>query len=207
MAGRVSDGAAARETALPLAAPQPQATAEEKPTTPLVGRGLAALANQKGGALQIRLDPPSLGDLRIAMTVVNGKVSAELTTSTGQAHALLSADLTALRQALEAQGLSVERLSIQHAPQEQNQQHLPTARAEATPAQGATAQQPGSSQQQSFHGDANGNDRNQQQRHDASHGQSRGRSSQGGDGNERDPGSKSRRRASFARVFAASNLP
>lgn len=189
------------------AVPDAGADGSEAPTTKLVARGLSALVGQKGGSMQIRLDPPSLGDLRITMTVVNGVVNAELKTAHGQAHALLAADLTSLRQALEAQGLTVERLSIQHQPQPSPSPST-AHRAEHAPA----AQQPapsGQPHQQGSSGDPSSQqDRQQdrQQRHDASHGQSRGRSD--GDGRERDGGSgQRRRRASFATVFATSDLP
>jgi hypothetical protein len=145
------------------------------------------------------------------MTVVNGRVSAELTTSNPQAHALLSADLTALRQALEAQGLSVDRLAIQNGPNggaSSAHQQTNTGRpdlqqgtaASAAPSQSSSHSQQ-QSQQQGTHSDQGSQERGQQQRHDAGHGQSRGRSSEDGqrDGNA---GNRSRRRASFANVFA-----
>jgi flagellar hook-length control protein FliK len=193
-------------TAAPSDSAQPT-TKDEQPTTPLVTRGLAALAKQRGGTLAMRLDPPGLGDLRITMTVVNGRVSAELVTSNSQAHALLSSDLTSLRQSLEAQGLAVDRLSIQSAPLQSNgvaHRHdgsLPSPGSGAQPAPNAPSQP---QQQGNSDGQDRGSDRQQQQRHDAGHGQSRGRSSDSG---ERDSGSRSRRRANFARVFNSTTLP
>ena len=176
----------------------------ERPTTPLVGRGLAALANQKGGSLAIRLDPPSLGDLRITMTVVNGRVSADLLTSNADAHALLSADLASLRQALEAQGLSVDRLSIQSAPPQSP--HAALRHDAQSGAAAASAQTSGQQPQQQQGSGADGQDRSshdRHQHHDAGHGQSRGRFAGQGESGERDGRQGSRRRASFARVFQA----
>ncbi|MBL9119782.1 MAG: flagellar hook-length control protein FliK [Phycisphaerae bacterium] len=203
---RTAEPAAAGEK---LHLPTPtSSTTEEAPTTPLVSRGLAALANQRGGALAIRLDPPSLGDLRITMTVVNGRVTAELLTSNPQAHALLRSDLASLRQALEAQGLAVDRLSIQSAPT-----HPSAAGRGDAPASHASHAQPASqaSQQQGSQDSDSGHSQDRgQQRHDAGQGQSRGRSShfsgQSGESGERN-GSRSRRHATFARVFASSTLP
>ncbi len=196
------------------ALPSPQSNGEEAESAApkLVARGLAALASQKGGSMQMRLDPPSLGDLRIQMTVVNGAVSAELRPSSAQAHALLAADLASLRQALEAQGLSVERLSVQ-APTHQGQGGSAQTghgltRGEHTSAGQAAAQQAQPGQQSSSNGQQeSGSDRQQRSggNHDAGHGQSRGRSDSG-QRDERDPGSRSRRRASFASVFALRDM-
>ena len=195
------------------ARPNPQASADdaEGKTPKLVARGLAALASQKGGAMQIRLDPPSLGDLRIQMTVINGAVSAELRPSSAQAHTLLAADLASLRQALEAQGLSVERLSVQSPAQPGNgpsslgqgfgrgeQAHAGHAAAQAGQQAGGhtgNGQQDGQGDRQQRSGTG----------HDAGQGQSRGRSDSGGR-DERDTGSRSRRRASFASVFSLRDI-
>lgn len=87
----------------------------EAAPAPLVARGLAAIAAQKGGTLQMRLDPPSLGDVRITMSIRHGVVVADITVAQANAHALLAADLGSLHAALERQGLVVDRLSL-HAP-------------------------------------------------------------------------------------------
>jgi flagellar hook-length control protein FliK len=194
--------------------PNPQASADdaEGKTPKLVARGLAALASQKGGSMQIRLDPPSLGDLRIQMTVINGAVSAELRPSSAQAHTLLAADLASLRQALEAQGLSVDRLSVQSPAQPGNGPSSlgqGIGRGEQAHAGHAAAQ---AGQQAGGHTGGNGQQDGQgdrQQRsgtgHDAGQGQSRGRSDSGGR-DDRDTGSRSRRRASFASVFSLRDM-
>lgn len=78
-------------------------------------RGLTAMLNQRGGAMTMRLDPPELGSMRVQMTIVGGTVSAEFQPGTAQAAALLERHMPALRQSLENQGLSVERLNV-HAP-------------------------------------------------------------------------------------------
>lgn len=221
LADRVQ-GAARASEALAQPAPTPQSPSSPSDdagtNTPLVSRGLGALANQRGGTLSIRLDPPSLGDVRITMTVLNGRVSAELVTRSAEAQTLLRADLSALRQALESQGLSVDRLSVHTAPASNTPSQGHGARTDAPNAM-PTHAQPASSGSQSQHNqsDGGGQDRGQQQ-HDAGHGQSRGRSGDSGNpgqGNqpgqredrEGQGGSRSRRRASFARVFASSTLP
>jgi len=81
-----------------------------------VVRGMHAMLNHRGGSMVMRLDPPELGQLRLQMTVANGQVSASFEAQTAQTHALLKQNLAMLKTSLEAQGLSVERLTVQHAP-------------------------------------------------------------------------------------------
>ncbi len=95
-------------------------------------RGLTTMFNQRGGVMTMRLHPPELGELRVQMTLSQGRVSAEFLATTQSAHALLERSLTSLRSALETHGLSVERLTVQplpsvqvrhDAPDEQQQRH------------------------------------------------------------------------------------
>lgn len=109
-------------------------------------RGLTATINQRGGSLTMRLDPPELGQLRIQMSIVRGIVTANFQVQTTQAQALLERSLATLKTALQGQGLTVERLTVQTTPQTQ------TARYE--------------SEQQTSQ---------QRQQHDASQGESKGR--------------------------------
>jgi|GEM_PF-2876321 len=100
--------------------------AASKPATPFrteqqvraqVERGLAAVLRQRGGSVTLRLKPGSLGELRVKMTVKGAKVEAGFEPSTKQAQRLLEHNLTALRSALEAKGLAVERLHVANAPE------------------------------------------------------------------------------------------
>jgi flagellar hook-length control protein FliK len=79
-------------------------------------RGLAAMLKQRGGAMNLRLDPPDLGQVRVQMTLSRGTVAAEFHASTPQAHQLLEKNLSMLRTTLEQQGLTVERLTVAHVP-------------------------------------------------------------------------------------------
>jgi flagellar hook-length control protein FliK len=79
-------------------------------------RGMHAMIGHRGGVMTMRLDPPSLGELRIQVSIVDGAVSARFEAATEQAHALLKQNLGALRSALEGQGLSAERMVVHHAP-------------------------------------------------------------------------------------------
>jgi flagellar hook-length control protein FliK len=123
---------------------------DDAPLAGQVVRGLSAMVNQRGGTMNLRLDPPDLGQLRIQMTVTRGVVTAEFHPTTPQAHDLLERNLAALRSTLEGQGLTVERLNV----------HV------AAP----------SGQQQLMRDDSNANTPNQQRHnHDAAGGESRGR--------------------------------
>lgn len=78
-----------------------------------VMRSLTTMMNQRGGVMNIRLDPPELGELRIQMVLGRGSVSATFEATNEQTQAMLNKNLSALRTALESQGLTVERLHVQ----------------------------------------------------------------------------------------------
>jgi flagellar hook-length control protein FliK len=65
-----------------------------------------------GGTMQIRLAPPELGDLQVSVQVSNGSVAASFQTSNDQATRLLSHSLGDLKSALEAAGVTVEKLQV-----------------------------------------------------------------------------------------------
>ncbi len=97
-----------------LVQPHPVAAAEPSDRfSARIVRGLSAMVNQRGGVMNMRLDPPDLGALRVQMTIARGVVTAEFQATTQQAQALLERGLTGLRAALESQGLTVERLTVQ----------------------------------------------------------------------------------------------
>ncbi|HAW96522.1 MAG TPA: hypothetical protein DCX60_09620 [Phycisphaerales bacterium] len=83
--------------------------------TMVTARGMNALASQRGGSLTIRLDPPSLGQVMIRMSVSDGAVHAELHASNAAGRVVMERGLETLRASLESRGLSVERLSVQAA--------------------------------------------------------------------------------------------
>jgi len=136
-------GALVLEYLVPATAAGPDDGPEQFSTRIL--RGLTTMFNQRGGVMTMRLHPPELGELRIQMTLAQGRVTAEFRATTPSAHALLERSLTHLRSALETHGLSVERLTVQPLPSVQVPQDAPAE------------------QQQQRH------------RHDAGSGQSRGR--------------------------------
>lgn len=83
---------------------------DDEPLTQ-VSRGLS-LALKQGGKATLRLSPDSLGDLTIHLHVKDDQVTARLEPTTDSARHLLEAKSHELWAALEARGLSVERIEI-----------------------------------------------------------------------------------------------
>ncbi|MHC4766072.1 MAG: flagellar hook-length control protein FliK [Planctomycetota bacterium] len=97
----------------------PNAQSQDQPNQFVnrVVRGLSAMINQRGGVLNMRLQPPELGQLRVQMTIARGVVTAQFQPATTEVQALLDRSLGTLRTALESHGLAVERLSVQSVQQ------------------------------------------------------------------------------------------
>ena len=72
-----------------------------------------------GGTMQIRLDPPEMGQLQVTVRMNDGAMTATFETSNDQATKMLSHSLGQLKQALETQGVSVEKLHVQQSPRDQ----------------------------------------------------------------------------------------
>ncbi len=78
-----------------------------------LARGLTSVLNQKGGAVTLRLTPAEMGTVRIQLQLSGSSVSAQFHTETSGARSLLQQQMSTLRTALEAQGLQVDRLTVQ----------------------------------------------------------------------------------------------
>lgn len=81
-----------------------------------VTRALNNSVNQNGGSLTLRLTPAELGTVRIELRIDGGTVQANLHAETSSVRDLLQQQISHLRTALEARGLSVERLEVQTMP-------------------------------------------------------------------------------------------
>ena len=145
----------------------------EPSTLPGVRKGLAVLANQKGGTLTMRLDPPSLGPLRLEMAVDAGRVRVQMLAGSESARALLGSNLGMLRTALEDRGLAVERLVVETTN---------TTTTSDSASRGESRDQSGQ--------DARNEGRGQAEQ-DASQGRSRGRRDRGEAGGRAEPGKDS----------------
>jgi len=156
---------------LPIAgAEAAQARTEAEPPQAISGvkRGLATLAQQRGGTLQMRLDPPSLGTVRMEVAMSEGRVRVQIHAANESARALLSGHLDVLRTALEEGGLAVERLAVDSATR-------------------TTTENPG-------RGEGRGDTQDGHQREDREHGKqdaSQGRHGHQGDGHPHQAGEES----------------
>ena len=123
--------------------------------------------NQRGGVMNMRLDPPELGQMRVQMTIAGGAVSAVFQAMDPGVQQLLERNLASLRMSLESQGLQVDKLSVQ------------SSAAQSSASGNAQNQQQQDAQQQSSQQAAD-----QRGQSDAGEGQSRGRSDDAGSSNE-----------------------
>ena len=93
------------------------ATGNEEVNIGRLTRGLSSAINQRGGSVTLRLTPPELGLVKIEMAVRDGAVSAKFTAQTESVRNLLMDQMSHLRQALDRQGLTVEKFEVQVLPQ------------------------------------------------------------------------------------------
>lgn len=122
-------------TQAPLSASPLHSLSEDAAAAQAV-RGALALTRSTGGAMTIRLEPESLGSLRIQMHVAQGRVSVQFHAETAQARGLLTNHIDALRTAMETQGLKLETVQIHSlhragstggAHEQPNSQHQPSS--------------------------------------------------------------------------------
>jgi flagellar hook-length control protein FliK len=73
-----------------------------------------------GGTMNINLNPPELGPMQISVKMENGVMSASFQTSNDQATRLLTHTLGQLKDALEIQGVSVDRLHVSQTSSSEN---------------------------------------------------------------------------------------
>jgi flagellar hook-length control protein FliK len=120
-----ADTAAPASKPQPAASPLPPAPPEvrfaEDNHDQIVTSVRTQLLPQGGGSMQIRLDPPELGALKVSIEMANGQMTATFQTSNEEATKLLSHSLNQLKHVLESQGVTVDRLQVQQAPKSDNQ--------------------------------------------------------------------------------------
>jgi flagellar hook-length control protein FliK len=111
----------------PLAAPTP-APPEQKFAADNVDNVVKSVRTQVeagGGQMRMRLDPPELGALDVAVKMVDGRMTASFTTSNDHATQLLSHSLNDLKQSLEASGITVDRIQVRQTSSDNNAQQQP----------------------------------------------------------------------------------
>lgn len=97
----------------------PEAQFAEANHAKIVG-GIQGQLLPNGGSMHIRLDPPELGALNVRVEMRDGVMTAAFETTNDQATKLLSHSLGDLKTALEAQGVSVEKLHVRQSSQQQS---------------------------------------------------------------------------------------
>lgn len=85
-----------------------------------VARAFQSLGNE-GGELRLRLSPPSLGALKLEVTVQAGTLTARIETETAAAKALLVDSLPALRERLATHDIKVSHFDIETSADSQQQ--------------------------------------------------------------------------------------
>lgn len=107
-------GRAASGTAASSSARQDPLVARANPTFQAqLSRGVRAALTQRNGSVTVRLQPQSLGQVRIEMNLKGDTISAKFDASTPEARDLLTRHLVHLRGTLESKGLQVDRLHVQ----------------------------------------------------------------------------------------------
>ncbi|QQS09795.1 MAG: flagellar hook-length control protein FliK [Phycisphaerales bacterium] len=107
-------GTGAGRTGVARASTKPNAptTPDAKEVISKATQGLAAAIRQKGGSVVLKLEPESLGQLRITVSMRNGVVNAKIEAGTSEAAELLKTHQSALRESMHEKGMLVERLEI-----------------------------------------------------------------------------------------------
>ncbi len=100
-----------RPLASRIEASQPRVTVD---ASRFVSRVAGAInsANERGGAIEIRLSPPELGALRVSLEVKEGVLTAQLEAETPAARTALLDNLPALRDRLEQQQIRIEKFDV-----------------------------------------------------------------------------------------------
>jgi hypothetical protein len=98
--------------ALTAQAPQLRRAVEQQSIVLQAARGLSNALKQGDGTVILNLQPPRLGQLKVHMTLHDAVISARIEPTTAAARQLLIDSEHSLRAALEARGLSVERIEV-----------------------------------------------------------------------------------------------
>ncbi len=77
-----------------------------------VKRGVMTSQSSNGQTVTVRLDPPSLGSVRIQVRMSGGETNASIGTSSDVAHSLVRGSLDQLKAGLERSGITVDRINV-----------------------------------------------------------------------------------------------
>lgn len=79
-------------------------------------RGVAAALTQGDQSVTLKLEPATLGEMRVKLKMNDGQMTADFEVSSTEARRLLERSSGELRQALEARGVQVEKIEVQLVP-------------------------------------------------------------------------------------------
>lgn len=112
--------------AQPIAAPPPVRSPEATFATENHANIVTSVRTNllpNGGTMQIRLNPPELGEIQVAVQMRDGVMNASFETTSDQATRMLSHSLGELRTSLENSGVAVDKLHVEQAPRSQQPQN------------------------------------------------------------------------------------
>lgn len=92
-------------------------------------------AKDRGGPVQLRLNPPELGQLRVEVLVQEGVMTAKLEAETASARTALLENLPQLRERLAEQGIRIDRFDVD-LMQDQSQQNMANSEGNSASEQG-----------------------------------------------------------------------
>jgi len=102
------DGAVAAQTAQETPGSQQQELLDQ------VVLGLQGKLDARNGRAEIQLNPPSLGAVRVSVTLTNGNLTAQFDTQNEVVRQLLTSQIDRLRTVLQGQGITVDRLAVRN---------------------------------------------------------------------------------------------
>lgn len=106
-------GQAADQRASAASIKKPQVIRHEPRTIDAqLQRGLAQVLRQRGGTLSLRLNPVDLGDVKISLSIAQGRVDGSIEATNESARGLLEQNLDKLKSSLERRGITVDRLEV-----------------------------------------------------------------------------------------------
>lgn len=99
--------------ALPSGGEEPSSGPVERASLPELFNRLEALAQRGGGTVHLRLDPPELGRVEIAVLAKGSRIEIDMRSVSEAAKAALESGLNDLRSALKVQDLQLTRADVQ----------------------------------------------------------------------------------------------
>jgi hypothetical protein len=94
-------------------APALRRAVEQQSLVLQAARGMAQALKDGNGTITLNLQPPRLGQLKVHLTMQDASLTARIEPTSAAARQLLMDSQHSLRAALEARGLSVERIEVE----------------------------------------------------------------------------------------------